>query len=219
MQGFSSFALFHAGCNNPIISPSIFYLQTGRKVEQPFAQLRPICPGLFHFLLLWVFFLCFWKKPRILANSARGPTNEYSNAVVSIQEAMISRLYRRVLGITQRRLPSMYTGTFRTRWKQIVQIEWNSLSKGFLASKGLSEGLKRIFGYEKPLKQPVLGVSHESRWQDSNLRPFGPEPNALPNCATPRNGANGGTRTLDLRFTKPLLCQLSYNGRGTANSS
>ena len=25
-----------------------------------------------------------------------------------------------------------------------------------------------------------------SRWQDLNLRPFGPEPNALPNCATPR---------------------------------
>ena len=25
-------------------------------------------------------------------------------------------------------------------------------------------------------------------------------------------GANEGTRTLDLRFTKPLLCQLSYIG-------
>ena len=45
-----------------------------------------------------------------------------------------------------------------------------------------------------------------------NLRPFGPEPNALPNCATPRHGANKGTRTLDLRFTKPLLYQLSYIG-------
>ena len=57
-----------------------------------------------------------------------------------------------------------------------------------------------------------------------NLRPFGPEPNALPNCATPRcfenkelafkteTGANKGTRTLDLRFTKPLLYQLSYIG-------
>ena len=26
----------------------------------------------------------------------------------------------------------------------------------------------------------------ESKWRDSNPRPFGPEPNALPNCATPR---------------------------------
>ena len=27
------------------------------------------------------------------------------------------------------------------------------------------------------------------------------------------DGANEGTRTLDLRFTKPLLCQLSYIGK------
>ena len=29
---------------------------------------------------------------------------------------------------------------------------------------------------------------------------------------TSKYGANEGTRTLDLRFTKPLLCQLSYIG-------
>ena len=29
---------------------------------------------------------------------------------------------------------------------------------------------------------------------------------------TSKNGANEGTRTLDLRFMKPLLCQLSYIG-------
>ena len=29
---------------------------------------------------------------------------------------------------------------------------------------------------------------------------------------TSMSGANEGTRTLDLRFTKPLLCQLSYIG-------
>ena len=48
-----------------------------------------------------------------------------------------------------------------------------------------------------------------------NLRPFGPEPNALPNCATPRQkkaGANKGTRTLDLLITNQLLYQLSYIG-------
>ena len=32
-------------------------------------------------------------------------------------------------------------------------------------------------------------------------------------------GANEGTRTLDLRFTKPLLCQLSYIGTNTAANS
>ena len=45
-----------------------------------------------------------------------------------------------------------------------------------------------------------------------NLRPFGPEPNALPNCATPRNGADEGTRTLDLLITNRLLYQLSHIG-------
>ena len=30
------------------------------------------------------------------------------------------------------------------------------------------------------------GVQLWSKWRDSNPRPFGPEPNALPNCATPR---------------------------------
>ena len=46
-----------------------------------------------------------------------------------------------------------------------------------------------------------------------NQRPFGPEPNALPNCATPRkNGANVGTRTPDLLITNQLLYRLSYIG-------
>ncbi len=45
-----------------------------------------------------------------------------------------------------------------------------------------------------------------------NLRPFGPEPNALPNCATPRYGADEGTRTLDLLITNRLLYQLSHIG-------
>ena len=45
-----------------------------------------------------------------------------------------------------------------------------------------------------------------------NLRPFGPEPNALPDCATPRSGADKGTRTLDLLITNQPLYQLSYIG-------
>ena len=47
-----------------------------------------------------------------------------------------------------------------------------------------------------------------------NLRPFGPEPNALPNCATPRKktGANEGTRTPGLLITNQLLYRLSYIG-------
>ena len=52
----------------------------------------------------------------------------------------------------------------------------------------------------------------ESKWRDSNPRPFGPEPNALPNCATPRHGANKGTRTPDLLITNRLLYQLSHIG-------
>ena len=52
-----------------------------------------------------------------------------------------------------------------------------------------------------------------SKWRDSNPRPFGPEPNALPNCATPRfAGADKGTRTPDLLITNQPLYQLSYIG-------
>ena len=51
-----------------------------------------------------------------------------------------------------------------------------------------------------------------SKWRDLNPRPFGPEPNALPNCATPRDGANEGTRTPDLLITNQLLYQLSHIG-------
>ena len=35
---------------------------------------------------------------------------------------------------------------------------------------------------------------------------------AINHSATPPMGADEGTRTLNLRFTKPLLCQLSYVG-------
>lgn len=35
---------------------------------------------------------------------------------------------------------------------------------------------------------------------------------------TSKNGANEGTRTLDLRFTKPLLYRLSYVGTPTGIS-
>ena len=45
-----------------------------------------------------------------------------------------------------------------------------------------------------------------------NLRPLRPERSTLPNWATPRNGANSGTRTHDLQFTKLLLYRLSYVG-------
>ena len=52
-----------------------------------------------------------------------------------------------------------------------------------------------------------------------NLRPFGPEPNALPNCATPRDaGADNGTRTHDLLITNQPLYQLSYIGKSSNNN-
>ena len=57
-----------------------------------------------------------------------------------------------------------------------------------------------------------------SKWRDSNPRPFGPEPNALPNCATPRKaGADNGTRTHDLLITNQPLYQLSYIGISSAS--
>ena len=54
-----------------------------------------------------------------------------------------------------------------------------------------------------------------SGWQDLNPRPTGPKPVALPNCATPRYelckiGRGRRIRTLDTRFWRPLLYQLSY---------
>ena len=51
-----------------------------------------------------------------------------------------------------------------------------------------------------------------SEQQDSNLRPSGPKPDALPDCAMLRYGAGTTNRTRDLRVTKPLLYQLSYTG-------
>ena len=33
----------------------------------------------------------------------------------------------------------------------------------------------------------IVQIKKWSRWEDSNLRPHGPKPCALPNCATPRN--------------------------------
>jgi hypothetical protein len=37
------------------------------------------------------------------------------------------------------------------------------------------------------------GLFKWSRCRDLNPGPFGPEPNALPNCATPRHGASSRT--------------------------
>ena len=48
---------------------------------------------------------------------------------------------------------------------------------------------------------PVKGIRiFVSKWRDSNPRPFGPEPNALPNCATPRMEPKRGL--------EPLTCGL-----------
>ena len=65
-----------------------------------------------------------------------------------------------------------------------------------------------------------------SGWADSNRRPPGPHPGALPNCATSRpirfrlqravrlfvkeRGRGDRARTCDLRFWRPPLFQLSY---------
>jgi hypothetical protein len=53
-----------------------------------------------------------------------------------------------------------------------------------------------------------------SRWfaeKESNLRSFGYQPSALPlSYLRIELGIPGGIRTPDLRFWRPLLCQLSY---------
>ncbi len=51
-----------------------------------------------------------------------------------------------------------------------------------------------------------------SEQQDSNLRPSGPKPDALPGCAMLRYGAGTRVRTADLMITNQLLYQLSYTG-------
>jgi hypothetical protein len=55
--------------------------------------------------------------------------------------------------------------------------------------------------------------------QDSNLRPLGPKPSALPSCANHRhkhrlNGVADGARTHDNRNHNPGLYQLSYSHHG-----
>ncbi len=46
-----------------------------------------------------------------------------------------------------------------------------------------------------------------SEWRDLNSRPYGPEPYALPNCATPRYGYNNFStafQTLPLQYTSNI---------------
>ena len=50
----------------------------------------------------------------------------------------------------------------------------------------------RIFNRDRkserlPYSESVRIIRMWSEWQDSNLRPLGPEPSALPSCATPRD--------------------------------
>ena len=94
---------------------------------------------------------------------------------------------------------------------QIVDFYHSAYKRLYMPFRGIK--WSSLFWQKK--KRPSISRKSLSwsRWQDLNLRPFGPEPNALPNCATPRKyGANEGTRTLDLRFTKPLLYRLSHIG-------
>ena len=49
-----------------------------------------------------------------------------------------------------------------------------------------------------------------SGWHDSNVQPPGPKPGALHKLRHIPLGTDGGTRTPDGRFWRPLLYQLSY---------
>ena len=78
------------------------------------------------------------------------------------------------------------TGHFR----KFTEKAFSSLKHGALPPRCNLPGCKP----EKPAIPPktknpesfINQAFRESKWRDSNPRPFGPEPNALPNCATPR---------------------------------
>ena len=61
-----------------------------------------------------------------------------------------------------------------------------------------------ILEKKKTLEYPVL-VSKWSRRQDSNLRPLGPKPSALPSCATSRSGTPRGSRTPNPQIRSLML--------------
>ena len=66
----------------------------------------------------------------------------------------------------------------RPRLRIIVSLVCHGLSKACAF---------RILPLRKQQKKhPEWGAFLLSKWRDSNPRPFGPEPNALPSCATPR---------------------------------
>jgi hypothetical protein len=58
-----------------------------------------------------------------------------------------------------------------------------------------------------------------SEWQDLNLRPHGPQPRALPDCATSRfeTGAGYRPRTRDPLLTKEPLLPTELTRRGTSD--
>ena len=67
----------------------------------------------------------------------------------------------------------------------IIANKVSNSQKACFLRKAKEQGIKRNF-FAKKMEQSYLCSFAWSRWQDLNLRPFGPEPNALPSCATPR---------------------------------
>ena len=71
---------------------------------------------------------------------------------------------------------------------QIVDFYHSAYKRLHMPFRGIKWS-SLVFGQKK--KRPSISRKSLSwsRWQDLNLRPFGPEPNALPNCATPRKAS------------------------------
>ena len=66
-------------------------------------------------------------------------------------------------------------------WRRPTGATFGSLTHGLTGR--VSESSPR----HAKSRIPTRGIrDFVSKWRDSNPRPFGPEPNALPNCATPR---------------------------------
>ena len=84
--------------------------------------------------------------------------------------------------------------------------------KNLVAVAGIEHGLEAYETSVPPIHYPAIKLW--SRRQGSNLRPSGPKPDALPDCATPRKLWCPLTESnCQPRITKPVLCHLTKRAK------
>lgn len=74
----------------------------------------------------------------------------------------------------------------KTPLRKFWPIVKSNFASHFKSLKGKLKCQTPISGNKKARKQRFYGLFMWSGLQDSNLRPLGPKPSALPNCAKPR---------------------------------